>query len=74
MARKRLFLLLDLLGYGLHFITFVRDVGLFLHLSGDLVRSRFAELPQPLDLENDSFSLTIQPLKRLYVERKSPVG
>src|SRR5262249_42538116 len=73
-ATKRFFLILDLLRYSLHFITFSRNVSFFLELSGDLVRGGVTELPEALDLVNNSFSLTIQPLKRLYVQRKSPMS
>src|SRR5262249_28283703 len=73
-ATKRFLLILDLLRFGLHFITFGRYVNFFLELSGDLVRGGVTELTEPLDLVNSSFSLTIQPLKRLYVQRKSPMS
>jgi hypothetical protein len=62
---ERLFLILDLLGYGLHFVALFSNVGSPASESGDFLGAFFAELAQAFNLDYEVFSLTIQTLKRL---------
>ena len=71
---ERILFFFDLLGYDLHFVAFRGDVDLFPDQFGDLLGGGVPLLPQLFDIINDAFALTVQPLERLYIKQKSPVG
>ena len=72
-ALERFLQFFDPLGYHLHFVPFFGDIHLLSSKPPYLFGGGIAGLPQTLHFLNQALSLTIQPLERLYVERKTPV-